>query len=47
MQFKEHLVDDTIRSVYGLEVADINGDGQEGYCHGLDRRADYCLVRST
>ena len=34
MQFKEHLVDDTIRSVYGLEVADMNGDGQKDIVMG-------------
>ena len=34
MQFKEHLVDDTIRSVYGLEVADMNGDGKKDIIMG-------------
>ena len=28
MKFKGYLLDDTVRSVYGLAVADINGDGQ-------------------
>ena len=28
MKFKGHLLDDTVKSVYGLAVADINGDGQ-------------------
>lgn len=34
MQFKEHLVDDTIRSVYGLEVADMNGNGKKDIIMG-------------
>ena len=29
MRFKEHLIDDTIKSIYGLEIADINGDGKK------------------
>ena len=28
MKFKGYLLDDTVRSVYGLAVADINGDGR-------------------
>ena len=28
MKFRGHLLDDTFKSVYGLAVADINGDGQ-------------------
>jgi hypothetical protein len=29
MQFKAHLIDDTVRSVYGLAIADINADGKK------------------
>ena len=28
MEFRGHLLDNTFKSVYGLAVADINGDGQ-------------------
>ena len=28
MKFRGHLLDNTFKSVYGLAVADINGDGQ-------------------
>ncbi|MCZ6680532.1 MAG: VCBS repeat-containing protein [Candidatus Poribacteria bacterium] len=29
MQFREHLIDDTIKGIYGLAVADMNGDGKK------------------
>ena len=34
MQFREHLIDNTVKSIYGLTIADMNGNGRKDVIAG-------------